>query len=97
MGLAPLRDEVWRSLLPEQQRWRLCNAAVARAQESGGPAGHKELAPCLALEEALAAVGAALGLKPKPGLKRTKEILREYGEQGRVLASRLGRLSKGRN
>ena len=49
------------------------------------------------LEEVLAAVSNAAGFQEKVGLGKAKEWLREQGDDGKRLASRVSRFSKARN
>ncbi|MFM7979747.1 MAG: hypothetical protein ACKPKO_10565, partial [Candidatus Fonsibacter sp.] len=53
--------------------------------------------PIELLEDALDLIGRLTGCERKPSIQQAKMLLREGGHCGTSLASRLGRLSKGRN
>ena len=93
--LSALLNELWMAKeLPVRERRWLANATVGRCQSAGKPAATSEVMDQLAL--VLGAMSRMLG---RPGLRvaDAKRALRDKGPAGVALASRLGRLSKGRN
>ncbi|CAK0866727.1 unnamed protein product [Prorocentrum cordatum] len=73
-------------------------AATGRALDDGADSGKGIETEVLGLlEEVLAAVSNAAGLKDKAGLGEAKESLREQGDVGKRLASRVSRPSTARS
>ena len=83
--------------MPAAERRRLAGQAVGQALHAGlGPVPTAAVTPTEALEEALQPVATGAGMPQKPTIAAAKAWLRSVGN-GAPLASRIGRLSKGRN
>ena len=93
--LSQVLDGVWASSLPGAEKRRLCARAVTAPLLCGLGGGERGSA-VERLEEVLAAVASEAG-KDRVNVSTAKEFLRSKGDKGRLLASRLGRLSKCRN
>ena len=97
--LAATLDGIWASALPVGEKRRLGARAAAAGLFGPTPASDEgeEANPLLyTYEELLSAVGTLAGVD-KPGISQAKHILRQHGDHGHRLASRLGRVSKLRN
>ena len=86
--------ELWKADIPLDERRRLAARACGQAQASRHPPGDGRRDVLDRLEEVLAVAGQSLGV-PKPNVTTVKSVLRARGRGD--LASRLSRLSKGRN
>eukprot|EP00421_Protoceratium_reticulatum_P018213 CAMPEP_0168387632 /NCGR_PEP_ID=MMETSP0228-20121227/16043_1 /TAXON_ID=133427 /ORGANISM="Protoceratium reticulatum, Strain CCCM 535 (=CCMP 1889)" /LENGTH=166 /DNA_ID=CAMNT_0008400869 /DNA_START=49 /DNA_END=546 /DNA_ORIENTATION=+ len=92
-NLAELLGAVWSAELPMAEKRRLLQGAVGRAQGYKGPGDEACSAPLARLDQLLSDAGAAAGQKASVTL--VKALLRDAGAPR--LASRVSRLSKGRN
>ena len=102
MEFSLLLDGIWAAGgIPEEARWRLCNAAVGRRQSQlpGVRASVVEnrRTACGDFECILHAVARGAGLAEKLSIGEAKRVLRDRGDNGKALAARLGRQSKLRN
>ena len=95
--LAEVLAGIYAAPLPVGECRKLAHGAVRLALGASPEASHELGSSLLLHEEALLAVGAAMGHSGSPSIKSAKLWLRSQGAGGIECAARLTRLSRGRN